>query len=713
MSFSHLYSSRPPVLMLAIAALSTLPLKGQPMETTPDCLPVLRLPDEKITEVYRENWLKTLLPCREDEPRPVEGEPAPHVEPGRPWRVDVSGHYPGWYPGVDVKHSAAAYLACEKNLDVVLRAWDLTRDRYLLADGSLRPMTFYNNPHSVVPETTLEGGVVYYPLRLTGNIDFLLLGDLLYRYSRDKQWLAENLPALRAAAAHIASWIDPQGLLHSDSYDLDQVFRQIDGVAQTSACFAFRCLAKLEEAVGNQEGYESAERVAARLAEGFETHFWQEELGYYAEHLVYSNLAREGKIGSIEAVSSELDEDHSGEKAVDGVWGIGIDAFQVGTGAAGQHEWASKGETQGAFIRVRLARATRIGGAILFNRTAPGLQPSERFASGTLTFSDGSDPVEVVFNSNDISRGAVSFSPREVEWVQFNGHRMQGEGGGNAGLAEFLILPADQPYLKINHGMTDTNYAAVGFGIACPERAERVWHYFKSRESSFYRVGDLSAPTWIAEKAETYGPHELNKRAPYKDCVAMARIWRYDALMRHRMGDGEGLYRTLCHAHALVDRPSGGGSGFFAERYALGRFQPGDEAQATVEKYAEYPAVYNSTIVQQTLLGLEVDHEGTVTVAPCVPEDWYRQGFGADGCGLLKDRDLGFNYFEDRIEGWVSGSPGNQRIEMRLPPHWGEKPLVVLHNGQTVEHLRKQDRVEFALKIETTQRTDFAIQRED
>ena len=123
--------------------------------------------------------------------------------------------------------------------------------------------------------------------------------------------------------------------------------------------------------------------------------------------------------------------------------------------------------------------------------------------------------------------------------------------------------------MKITHGMTDTNFTVIAFDIANGLHAKRVWDYFKTHESSFYQVKGLFAPTWIAEKPETYTASELNKRAPYKDCVAMARTWRYDAMMRHRMRDGEGLYKTITYANALYSRPSGGGAGWFAERYAL------------------------------------------------------------------------------------------------------------------------------------------------
>ncbi len=642
-------------------------------------LPVLNLPDGRIVEVYRANWENSLLPAQE--PLPVPGAPAPkpNEEPERPWRVDLNGHYPGWYPGVDVKHMAAAYLACEKNLPLVLRAWNLTiSEKYLLKDGSVRPMTFHDNPHNVVPETTLDGSMVYYPLRLTANIDALLLGDIIFRFSQDRDWLKTNLPVMRRVAGFIEAWLDPEGLLHSDSYDIDQVYREIDGVANASAILALRRLADLEAVAGNAERSEGFHGLAARIAGGMEKHFWNGDFGYYVEHLAYNNIAQSNRLGSVLGTSSELDSTHRGDLALDGIRGTGSDAFGAGSGAGGQNEWATKGETTGAWIQIGLSEATSVDSVILFNRTTPGLAPGERFAEGRLDFSDGSAPVTVRFNDLDISRAFVRFDARTVTWITFTGTRMQGEGGGNAGLAEFLALPTAQNYRQYTRGMTDTNFALSGFSIAPSARRDQVWRYFKAHESAFYEVDGLFAPTWIAEKAIEYGPGDLNKRAPRKDCVAMARTWRYDALMRHAMGDGEGIVKTIGYVNNLIDRPSGGGAGYYAERYGLGRFQPGDEAEATVPKYTEYPAVYNSTVVQQALLGLDVDAWGTITIAPCVPVDWYTKGFGAEGCGVLKDRDIGFKYNELQVSGWMSGLPGQQIIRLQLPPALAKIPNIVI-----------------------------------
>ena len=670
-------------------------------------LPLLQLPDKKIEEVYRANWINTLQPCTENlMPADVASS---HSEAARPWKVDVSGHYPGWYPGVDVKHQAAAYLACGRDLPLVLRAWELTTDRYMLEDGGIKPATMHNNSQGVWPETTVDGSVVYYPLRAVATIDYLILGDMIFRYSQDRDWLARNLPAMRRARDFLAGWIDDEGLLLSYSYDLDQVYRDIDGVAQASAYYSLEKLAALENLIGNAAEQQKSKALARRLKEGSNTHFWDAERGYYAEHIAYSNAARRDRLGSVLAVSSQRSPEFSAEKALDGIVGIGVDAFGVGIGEAGKHEWSANHETAGAWIQVGLKRPTSISRAILVNRTDQQLQDGERFAKGYLEFSDGSPNVDVTFTSLGVSRAFVSFSPRTVTWVKFVGTEMQGKGGQHGGLAEFALVPADQPYLKFNHGMTDTNFAMVAFGVADEVRASRIWDYFREHESSFYEVNGLFAPTWIAERAETYGKGELNKRAPYKDCVAIARIWRYDALMRRRMNDGEGIQRTLGYANVLFDRPSGGGVGWFAERYGLGRFQKGDEAQATIPQYAGYPAIYNSFIVQEAMLGLSADVNGVIHIAPCVPTNWYDIGFGQEGCGVRHDHHVGFTYSRDRFEGHLSGPAGPRTLSVQFPPGLATESGTLLIDGRPARLETAGRQATFTVELPDEGRVEFSL----
>ncbi|NBR58691.1 MAG: hypothetical protein EBT89_05975 [Opitutaceae bacterium] len=51
-------------------------------------LPAIHLPDNRIAEVYRGNWVNTLGPCEGAAPvRAPAG--SPHAEPRRPWRAGI------------------------------------------------------------------------------------------------------------------------------------------------------------------------------------------------------------------------------------------------------------------------------------------------------------------------------------------------------------------------------------------------------------------------------------------------------------------------------------------------------------------------------------------------------------------------------------------------------------------------------------------------
>ena len=446
--------------------------------------------------------------------------------------------------------------------------------------------------------------------------------------------------------------------------------------------------------------------MAKRLADGARKHLWDAKLGYFYEYAETNNIARSNRLGSIGGVSSEHGPTNAATKAIDGVLGYGADAVHVG-GAAGQSEWAAKGETVGAWIQVNLKMPTAISRVILYNRQAVGIRPCETFAIGRLDFSDGStEPVR--FNTGLGSRAVVPFASRTVSWVKFTGDKMQGEGKGSAGLAEFEIHPSAAPYLKHTHGMSDVNFALVGYGVADDVQAGSIWRYFQAHEDAFYTFKGLHCPTWTAELPETYTGDELNTINPDKDRTAFGRMWRHDVWMRKRMGDGEGIYKTIGYANDLYHHPSGGGPGFFGERYDLGRFTPGEDAQDSTPKYAEYPAEYNATVVGEAVLGVSADVRGTIVIDPCVPASWYKSGFGIENPGILKDRDIGYTCGSDRLSGWVKGKPGSQSMRVLLPPN--VKIVRVLQDGKEIPHQESGRYTTFVLDVVQGKTHTFSIQ---
>ncbi len=659
-------------------------------------LPTVTTPDPKISRVFVGNWENTLKPCQIQ-----TGDPSK-----RPWMVDPANHYGGWYPAIDVKYATRAYLFCEKNLPLVLTGWQYTIGHCRLPNGGIK-ITEFPGSGTVYPYRSVDGTTIAYPLRASGSIDLLLTGDMIYRFSQDKAWLKDNLQYMRSAARWLEGWIDDQGMLESWDYDHDSLMRRgTDGTAQASAFMAFKKLAAMESVSGNHPQRDHYEAVANRLAAGAKNVLWDAKLGYFFEYAETNNVARSDRLGSIGGVSSEYGPGNAAKKAIDGVLGYGPDPVGVG-GGAGQSEWASNGQTVGAWIQVNLQAPTAINRVILSNRQAPGSPPAEAFAAGHLTFSDGST-VPVTFPPGVGSRAVVSFSSRTARWVKFTADRMQAEGGGNAGLAEFEITPTARPYLKHTHGMSDVNFALVGYGVADDAQANRVWQYFRAHEDAFYTYKGLHAPTWTAELPETYTGSELNAINPQKDRTALARIWRHDAWMRKRMGDGAGICKTIGYAHDLYDSSSGGGRGFFGERYDLGRFTPGEDAQDSTPKYAEYPAEYNATIIGEIVMGVSADIHGTIVVDPSVPASWYRAGFGIENPGVLKDRDLGYVCRSDRISGWMKGKPGSQSLRVRLPP--AVKTVRALQDGKPIPHAESGRYTTFALELVEGKTPAFSVQ---
>ncbi len=562
-------------------------------------LPTITTPDPQISEVFRGNWENTLKPCQ--------------IQCGdsskRPWRVDVGNHYRGWYCGIDVKYQTRAYLFCEKNLPLALTGWQHTVLHCRLPNGGIQSTEYAGSPATCYGFRSKDGTTITYALRCSGTIDLLLTGDMIYRFSQDRLWLENNIKYMRDAAHWLEGWIDDQGMLYSDDYDHDSLMRRgTDGTAQASAFLAFRKLAAMEDVLGHSAHRDHYETVASRLAKGAKQHLWDPKLGYFMEFAQINNIASSACLGSIGGASSVYGPNNTPSKAIDGILGYGLDPAGVGA-AAGQSEWASDGQTTGAWIQVNLKVPTAINRVILYNRQATGVRPCETFAAGHLDFSDGST-VRVPFNPGLASRAVVPFESRTVSWVKFTGDRMQGEGSGNAGLAEFQITPTAAPYLKSTHGMSDVNFALLGYGVADDAQAASVWKYFKAHENAFYTYNGVSCPTWTTELPELYTDKDLNSINPNKDRTAFGRMWRHDVWMRKRMRDGEGIYKTIQYANDMYHRPSGGGPGFFGERYDLGKFTPGDDGQNSTPKYAEYPGEYDATVVGEVLMGISADVSG-------------------------------------------------------------------------------------------------------
>ena len=124
------------------------------------------------------------------------------------------------------------------------------------------------------------------------------------------------------------------------------------------------------------------------------------------------------------------------------------------------------------------------------------------------------------------------------------------------------------------HGLTDTNWAALAFGVATAGQQASVWPRLKD-EPRFYYGG---MPCGIATEPDTYELWEF-AYPDRQDLAAMGRVWYVECQARARMGDASGLVASIRRV-AQVGRDAGY---FWRERYSA-------KGGYGVEKYCEYPA---------------------------------------------------------------------------------------------------------------------------
>ncbi|MGZ5554453.1 MAG: hypothetical protein ACXW3H_01710 [Candidatus Aminicenantales bacterium] len=203
-----------------------------------------------------------------------------------------------------------------------------------------------------------------------------------------------------------------------------------------------------------------------------------------------------------------------------------------------------------------------------------------------------------------------------------------------------------------SHGLTDTDWAAIALDVATPEQTAVLWPKL-ANEPRFHYGG---MPTGIATLPATYEDWEFTHPRRH-DLAAMGRVWYLEAQARARMGDPQGLLDGLLKV-AEVGRANGF---FWRERY-----QPdgkGGVLAAGPNTYCEYPANL-IRIVQRFLLGIDLNLDGSVTLAPSAIQGWWQKGFGQTL--RWRSRSLQYEMKADRVFGTYQGD-GPQTLRVRLP----------------------------------------------
>lgn len=198
-----------------------------------------------------------------------------------------------------------------------------------------------------------------------------------------------------------------------------------------------------------------------------------------------------------------------------------------------------------------------------------------------------------------------------------------------------------------SHGLTDVDWSAIATGVADAGQTATVWSKLKD-EQRFYYGG---MPTGIATLPESYEDWEFatNDRM---DLAAMGRVWYLECWARARMGDAAGLVASIRKVSE-----SGREHGYYwRERYTA-------KGPHGAEKYCEYPANLIRS-VQRFLLGVDWDLDGTLTIAPVVPDEFWRAGFGQTLA--WRERSLSYHMGHNHFTAQYCGED-SQRLKVRLP----------------------------------------------
>lgn len=129
------------------------------------------------------------------------------------------------------------------------------------------------------------------------------------------------------------------------------------------------------------------------------------------------------------------------------------------------------------------------------------------------------------------------------------------------------------------HGLTDVDWAAIAIGAASAEQIAVLWPQLKDNHDFLYS----GMPCGIATRPETYEDWEMHY-VDRHDLAAMGRVWYLECWARHRMGDREGIHRSMLK----VARTGARNDWYWWERYYSEK--TGELAREPMNKYCEYPA---------------------------------------------------------------------------------------------------------------------------
>ncbi len=169
---------------------------------------------------------------------------------------------------------------------------------------------------------------------------------------------------------------------------------------------------------------------------------------------------------------------------------------------------------------------------------------------------------------------------------------------------------------KITHGYSDVDWAAIATGLASQEQSQILWPALKNNQDFYYD----EMPTGVSTRPDAFEPWEY-ENLDLHDLAAMGRIWYLEAWARYNMNDAGGLLDSLMKVAKF-----GAGNGWqWLERYYSKL--TGDVGAGKIDTYIEYPANL-IRIVNQFVLGINKELDGSVEINPCATGEMWEHGFG-------------------------------------------------------------------------------------
>ncbi len=269
--------------MLAVTPWHAVALEQAPDKAAAN-VQVPDLPDRDLVTAYEKAATQNVLAAVN-----------PQVFPGY-FSVCADGQgfgYGNSYPSLD-GHQMIDALLWLGDVDTVKLNWDFVR-KFQQPSGRLplailpsmagQPIGSAESQATVAANGGLyEHWVRGNPLAALASPTFIQNADVIYRHTRDRQWLETNIDAVNLAADYLTSLTTPEGVVQGAGYYIERPTRiASDGVAQCHAVDAFRRVAALNRVIGNSDAATRYEQQAARIIGQFTRQFWTGD--HFAEYL--------------------------------------------------------------------------------------------------------------------------------------------------------------------------------------------------------------------------------------------------------------------------------------------------------------------------------------------------------------------------------------------------------------------------------------------